>query len=106
MKTLALLLVAAVSLAGCKEVVSIKEVGEPRQEVRSVDCRHSGFCFTCMPGFGGNNKNSSCSFKWSSMCPGKQPTTLLITPIEVTYDDGSTEIDERKVVLSTDGSCK
>lgn len=77
-------------------------VGEPTQENRVIDCRYSGYCFTCMPGSG----NSSCGMKFSSFCPGKINALVKVTTMRHVYDDGSVSIDEVTQVLSRNGVCR
>lgn len=77
-------------------------VGEPRQETRPVDCRYSGFCYTCMPGSG----KSGCGMKFSSFCPGKVDALVKVTTMRYVYDDGSVGTNQVTQVLSRNGVCR
>lgn len=82
-----ILFTAVISLAtaGCDKVISSAAVGNPHKEVRTVACRHTSYCFTCMPGFGGGMK---CKFKMSPSCPGKERVRFEVTPMVDTYESG------------------
>ena len=44
---------AVAGLQGCDELVSREVNGSSRIEVRDLNCRHSGYCYSCLPGFDG-----------------------------------------------------
>lgn len=96
------IMLAVLFLVGCKQVVEATVVGEPRQENRLIDCTHSGFCYTCMPGMG----QSGCRFKHSSFCPGTVNALVKVTTMRYVYDDGSVGTDEVTQVLSRNGVCQ
>lgn len=97
-----LIMLAALFLLGCKQVVETTIVGEPTQENRLIDCRHSGFCYTCMPGSG----KSGCAMKFSSFCPGKMDALVKVTTMRYVYDDGSVSTNEVTQVLFRNGVCR
>lgn len=99
MKKVFLLLL--VFMIGCAKEVS-RQYDPPHEEVRTLDCTHSDFCFTCMPGFTGK---MDCGFKLSPYCPGNRKARVQVTPYRVHYDDGSVSLREQVVEIQEVEAC-
>lgn len=97
----AFLVVYGPLLTACDKVVA--EVGgQPRIEERRVNCTHTGFCVTCMPGFYGE---MNCGAKLSPHCPGRKNALVEVTPITTTYESGKVSRAERTRILEVLGAC-
>ncbi len=88
MRTLWLVVVTLLVLAGCREEVSREPIGETQTVTLERSCTKPGYCFTCMPGFDGK---MNCGLKFSPFCSGTQMATEKRTPMRITYDNGEFE---------------
>ena len=80
----ALVVALAVGLSGCDRIES-KVAGQPRTEVRRVDCTRYGYCITCAPGF---DMKMTCGLKFSNFCPGEREAEVIVTPLITTFASG------------------
>ena len=81
----ALILALTVCLSGCDRIKS-QVAGQPRTEVRRVDCTKPGYCITCMPGV--FDMKITCGAKVSNVCPGKREAEVIVTPLFTTFASG------------------
>jgi|JI102314A2RNA_FD_contig_51_2290532_length_3851_multi_2_in_0_out_0_5 hypothetical protein len=80
----ALIIALMVCLSGCDRIES-QVAGQPRTEVRRVDCSQLGYCFTCAPGF---DMKMTCGPKLSNFCPGEREAEVIVTPLVTTFASG------------------
>lgn len=89
-------------LVACEGKVVSEKTGEARTEERSISCKRSGYCMTCMPGY---DMKMSCSLKFSPYCPGQRQAKVLVTPVKQTYESGKVWEIERVETLEFLGEC-
>lgn len=86
MKSIGVAIIVALEgcLSGCDRIES-QVAGQPRTEVRRVDCSRYGYCITCAPGF---DMKMTCGPKFSNFCPGKREAEVIVTPLVTTFASG------------------
>lgn len=85
------LFLAVLVLCACDMEVSSTTLKVEKQTVeRSCSYNSFGYCFTCMPGFGGKN----CSFKWNYFCTtrGTEYVEEQVTTRQALYESGESHI--------------
>lgn len=96
-------LVLALALAGCDDVVSSRAVeGSERVYASAVPCTKSGYCFTCMPGYDAKMK---CTTKLSPSCPGQRPGTIREWRVEQTFESGKIKTRTLSEIIEVSGTC-
>lgn len=96
--------VAATLCVACEKIVKQEQLPQYTQ-LREVSCTYSGFCYTC--GFGMSiGDNSTCGFKVSNSCSGKQQATVLVQPTRRTFESGRVDIVENTYIQMRHGSCQ